>query len=144
MRVVAGAYRGRRLAAPAGRSTRPTSDRVREALFSILGDVEGLRVLDLFAGSGALGIEALSRGAARRACRHDRAALAAIRATSEPLSAADADVVRADALAWLGGGGAHSTSCSPTRHIVRPASWQGRSPEAPRRTTSASASETAA
>ena len=65
MRVIAGAWGGRRLQAPAGAATRPTSDRVREALFSILGDrVEGARVLDLFAGSGALGIEALSRGAA--------------------------------------------------------------------------------
>jgi 16S rRNA (guanine966-N2)-methyltransferase len=63
MRVIAGEYRGRRLKAPPGVRTRPTADRVREALFSILGDVEGLRVADLFAGSGALGIEALSRGA---------------------------------------------------------------------------------
>jgi 16S rRNA (guanine966-N2)-methyltransferase len=63
MRVIAGAYRGRPLKAPPGTSTRPTSDRVREALFSILGDISGARVLDLFAGSGALGIEALSRGA---------------------------------------------------------------------------------
>lgn len=65
MRVVAGIYGGRKLTAPAGSETRPTSDRVREALFSVLGpSVEGARVLDLFAGSGALGIEALSRGAA--------------------------------------------------------------------------------
>ncbi len=64
MRVVAGMHRGRRLRAPHGSSTRPTSDRVREALFSMLASVEGERVLDLFAGSGALGIEALSRGAA--------------------------------------------------------------------------------
>jgi 16S rRNA (guanine966-N2)-methyltransferase len=63
MRVIAGEYRGRRLKAPPGVRTRPTADRVREALFSILGDVEGLHVADLFAGSGALGIEALSRGA---------------------------------------------------------------------------------
>ena len=63
MRVVAGEFRGRRLAAPRGVRTRPTADRVREALFSILGDVNGARVLDLYAGSGALGIEALSRGA---------------------------------------------------------------------------------
>ncbi|MGI8713624.1 MAG: 16S rRNA (guanine(966)-N(2))-methyltransferase RsmD [Solirubrobacteraceae bacterium] len=63
MRVIAGLYRGRTLVAPRGSATRPTSDRVREAVFSILGDVGGLRVLDLFAGSGALGIEALSRGA---------------------------------------------------------------------------------
>jgi 16S rRNA (guanine(966)-N(2))-methyltransferase RsmD len=64
MRVVAGRYGGRALLAPRGRATRPTPDRVREALFSILGSVEGDRVLDLFAGSGALAIEALSRGAA--------------------------------------------------------------------------------
>ena len=66
MRVVAGVFGGRTLVAPRGRSTRPTSDRVREALFSILGPaVDGARVLDLFAGSGALGLEALSRGAER-------------------------------------------------------------------------------
>ncbi len=62
-RVIAGRLGGRTLVAPAGASTRPTSDRVREALFSILGDLEGATVLDLFAGTGALGIEALSRGA---------------------------------------------------------------------------------
>jgi 16S rRNA (guanine966-N2)-methyltransferase len=65
MRVVAGSLGGRRLKAPKGESTRPTSDRVREALFAMLGPLDGARVLDLFAGSGALGIEALSRGAAR-------------------------------------------------------------------------------
>src|SRR3954469_1377568 len=64
MRVIAGAWKGRTLKAPPGQATRPTSDRVREALFSILGDIQGFRVLDLYAGSGALGIEALSRGAA--------------------------------------------------------------------------------
>jgi 16S rRNA (guanine966-N2)-methyltransferase len=64
MRVIGGELGGRTLIAPRGRGTRPTSDRVREAVFSILGDVEGDRVLDLFAGSGALAIEALSRGAA--------------------------------------------------------------------------------
>lgn len=67
-RVIAGQARGRRLAVPGGRTTRPTSDRAREALFaaagSILGSFEGLRVLDLYAGSGAVGLEALSRGAA--------------------------------------------------------------------------------
>jgi 16S rRNA (guanine966-N2)-methyltransferase len=63
MRVIAGRYGGRRLADPPGAGVRPTSDRVREARFSALGDVSGLRVLDLFAGTGALGIEALSRGA---------------------------------------------------------------------------------
>ena len=65
MRVVAGRLRGRALKAPAGDLTRPTGARVKEALFSILGDVQGASVLDLYAGSGALGIEALSRGAAR-------------------------------------------------------------------------------
>jgi 16S rRNA (guanine966-N2)-methyltransferase len=68
MRIIAGAWRGRPILAPAGQSTRPTSDRTREALFSMLasriGSFEGLRVADLFAGSGALGLEALSRGAA--------------------------------------------------------------------------------
>jgi 16S rRNA (guanine966-N2)-methyltransferase len=63
MRVVAGTYKGQRLLAPRGRRTRPTADRVREALFSLLGPIAGERVLDLYAGSGALGIEALSRGA---------------------------------------------------------------------------------
>src|ERR1700709_834666 len=63
MRVIAGTLGGRRLKAPSGRGTRPTSDRVREALFSMLGELDGERVLDLFAGTGALGIEALSRGA---------------------------------------------------------------------------------
>ena len=64
MRVIAGSLGGRRLKAPSGTVTRPTSDRVRESLFGMLGDIEGARVLDLFAGTGALGIEAASRGAA--------------------------------------------------------------------------------
>src|ERR1700758_507628 len=64
MRVIAGRLGGRHLKAPRGRTTRPTSDRVREATFALLGSVEGARVLDLFAGTGGLGIEALSRGAA--------------------------------------------------------------------------------
>jgi 16S rRNA (guanine966-N2)-methyltransferase len=63
LRVIAGQYRGRRLIAPRGQSVRPTSDFVREALFDILHDVEGSAALDLFAGTGAIGIEALSRGA---------------------------------------------------------------------------------
>ena len=64
MRIVAGRFGGRRIATPSGEQTRPTSDRVREALFSMLGPLDGERVLDAFAGSGALGLEALSRGAA--------------------------------------------------------------------------------
>jgi len=63
MRIVAGAFRGRQLSTPAGDTTRPTAARAREALFAILADVRGERVLDLYAGSGALGLEALSRGA---------------------------------------------------------------------------------
>jgi len=63
MRVIAGTHRGRRIAAPKGDSTRPTSDRVRENAFNLIGPVDDADVLDLFAGSGAMGIEALSRGA---------------------------------------------------------------------------------
>lgn len=89
MRVIAGRLGGRRLKAPPGRVTRPTSDRVREALFSMLGEVTGARVLDLFAGSGALGIEALSRGA-RRAVFVERDGMAA-RALGENLAALGID-----------------------------------------------------
>ena len=101
MRVVAGDLRGRRLAAPPGRAVRPTSDKVREALFSILGDVTGLRVLDLFAGSGALGIEALSRGASEAVFVDSSArAIAAIRSNLESLGL-DGRISRADAVAFL-------------------------------------------
>jgi 16S rRNA (guanine(966)-N(2))-methyltransferase RsmD len=65
MRIVAGEFRGRQLSTPTGGTTRPTAARAREALFAILADVSGERVLDLYAGSGALGLEALSRGAER-------------------------------------------------------------------------------
>ena len=102
--MIAGTYGGRRLQAPPGTDTRPTADRVREALFSILGDrVLDARVLDLFAGSGALGIEALSRGAAE-ATFVDRGA-PAIRAIGSNLEAlgADGTVVRAEVLRFLGG-----------------------------------------
>lgn len=81
MRVIAGRYGGRKLRAPRGGTTRPTSARVREALFAMLGDVAGARVLDLYAGTGALGIEALSRGAAGAVfVERDPAALAALAA----------------------------------------------------------------
>jgi 16S rRNA (guanine966-N2)-methyltransferase len=63
MRIIAGLYRGRPLKAPKGNATRPTTDRVREALFGILGDLSGCRVMDCYAGTGALGLEAVSRGA---------------------------------------------------------------------------------
>ncbi|HZH24589.1 MAG TPA: 16S rRNA (guanine(966)-N(2))-methyltransferase RsmD [Solirubrobacteraceae bacterium] len=103
-RVIAGRYGGRRLKAPPGDATRPTADRVREALFSILGArVPGARVLDLFAGSGALGLEALSRGA--QAVTFVERAPAALAALRENLAAlgADAAVERAEALRWLRG-----------------------------------------
>jgi len=100
MRIIAGEWRGRPIEAPAGSATRPTRDRVREALFSMLasrlGTFEGLRVADLFAGSGALGLEALSRGAAY--CTFvatDRAAIEALRRHLEKLGAGDRAEVRA-------------------------------------------------
>lgn len=104
MRVIAGSLRGRRLTAPRGSDTRPTSDRVREALFAMLGDVGGASVLDLFAGTGALGIEALSRGAARALfVERDRAALRALRANLDALGlhGPRADVRAGDALRVL-------------------------------------------
>jgi 16S rRNA (guanine966-N2)-methyltransferase len=102
MRVIAGTHGGRELIAPKGRATRPTSDRVREALFSILGDVGDLRVLDLFAGSGALGIEALSRGAAQATLVDSaRSAVAAIRRNLEALGL-EAEVVSHPAARFLG------------------------------------------
>jgi 16S rRNA (guanine966-N2)-methyltransferase len=97
MRVIAGTFRGRRLQAPRGLETRPTSDRVRESLFSILGPLDGERVLDLFAGSGALGIEALSRGAASALlCDDAKVAVETIRANLDALGM-DAQVVCDDA-----------------------------------------------
>jgi 16S rRNA (guanine966-N2)-methyltransferase len=102
LRVVAGEYKGRRLKAPRGARTRPTADRVREALFSILGDVSGARVLDLYAGSGALGIEALSRGAAAATfVDSDREAVAAIRANLETVGASGVEVLRRDVSRFL-------------------------------------------
>ena len=102
MRVVAGLYGGRRLVSPPGTDTRPTSDRVREALFSILGSaVEGAHVLDLYAGSGALGIEALSRGAASAVfVDHSQKAIAAITTNLDALGI-DAVVRCAEARAAL-------------------------------------------
>lgn len=95
LRIIAGAHRGRRLVAPKGSRTRPTADRVKEALFSILFDVEGFAVLDLFAGSGAIGLEALSRGAARSVfVEKDRAALEALEANVEGLALSERAEVR--------------------------------------------------
>lgn len=90
MRVIAGRFGGRTLTAPRGLATRPTSDRVREALFSALGPVAGAAVLDLFAGTGALGIEALSRGADRATfIENARPALAVLRDNLASLGLAD-------------------------------------------------------
>lgn len=87
MRVIAGTLGGRSLVAPKGQATRPTSDRVREALFSMLGDVTDTSVLDLYAGTGALGIEALSRGAARAVfVENARPALDALRRNLDSLN----------------------------------------------------------
>lgn len=109
MRIIAGRWRGRPLVAPAGMATRPTADRVRETLFSMLasriGAFDDLAVADLFAGSGALGLEALSRGAAT--CRFvdsDRAAIAAIRTNVGKLDAeARCDIVQSSALRLVPG-----------------------------------------
>ena len=98
MRVVAGDLRGRILHAPSGESVRPTSDKVRGAIFNVLFDVEGLRVLDLFAGTGALGIEALSRGAADAAFVDTDTA--AVERNLSDLGL-EATVISRDALAWL-------------------------------------------
>jgi len=102
VRIVAGRWGSRRIEAPRGPQTRPTSDRVREALFSILAErVEGARVLDLFAGSGALGLEALSRGAAQVTFVDSApAAIRAVRANLDDLGAT-AEVRRVDALRFL-------------------------------------------
>lgn len=100
MRIIAGEWRGRKLVAPAGRSTRPTADRTRETLFSMLasrlGSFEDFRVADLYAGSGALGLEALSRGAAHATfVETDRAALKAIEANVAAFGAASRVAIRA-------------------------------------------------
>src|SRR5918998_5589832 len=101
MRIVAGEWRGRRIKAPAGNAVRPTADRVREAWMSIVQHhLPGASVLDLFAGSGALGLEALSRGAASAVFVEIAAeSLRALRANIEALGAGEAAAVRrADAL----------------------------------------------
>jgi 16S rRNA (guanine966-N2)-methyltransferase len=103
MRIIAGRWRGRPLDAPPGNITRPTSDRAREGLFSMLasrlGSFEDLQVADLFAGTGALGLEALSRGAAHCTfVEKDRIALDILRRNIDRLGAADKAEVRAQAV----------------------------------------------
>lgn len=107
MRIIAGEWRGRKLGAPVGDATRPTADRTRETLFSMLvsriGTFEGLAVADLFAGSGALGLEALSRGAAT--ClfvEQDAAAIRSLRANIAALRATERCEVRAGSVLALG------------------------------------------
>jgi 16S rRNA (guanine966-N2)-methyltransferase len=102
LRVVAGTLKGRRLTAPSGRATRPTSDRVRESVFDLLGPVADTRVLDLYTGSGALAIEALSRGAAAATLvDSDARAVAVVRANLERLGIENAGVVKASVPAFL-------------------------------------------
>ena len=107
MRIIAGDWRGRKLVAPQGDTTRPTADRTRETLFSMLvsrlGSFDGLSVADLFAGSGALGLEALSRGAARCTfVEQDAAALKALKANVAALEAGTRADVRASSVLSLG------------------------------------------
>lgn len=96
MRIIAGSLRSRRLHAPPGNQTRPTHDRVKEALFSILGDLREKSVVDLYAGTGALGIEALSRGASH-ACfvERSRSALECIRRNLDELNLLEASTILA-------------------------------------------------
>ena len=126
VRIVAGKWRGRTLIAPAGSQTRPTADRVRQALFDMLlhapwggrEAIEGAQLLDVFAGTGALGLEALSRGAAHATfIEHDRAALAALRANIAACRAErQCTVLPIDALAVP-----HGPSMRPD--LPRPALW---------------------
>ena len=109
-RIIAGTAGGRRLQTPRGQATRPTSDRVREALFSAIeswaGSLSGLRVLDLYAGTGAVGLEALSRGAAEATLvEHDRATAALIQRNARELGFATARVVAGSVRTFLAGAG---------------------------------------
>jgi 16S rRNA (guanine966-N2)-methyltransferase len=98
LRIIAGSRKGARIFAPRGVDTRPTGDRVREAVFNLVGPVDGAEVLDLFAGSGAMGLEALSRGAARVTfVEAEREAAATIVRNLDKLALAGATVLREDA-----------------------------------------------
>ncbi|MEH6715810.1 16S rRNA (guanine(966)-N(2))-methyltransferase RsmD [Parasphingorhabdus flavimaris] len=107
MRIIAGKWRGRTIVAPKGEITRPTADRTRERLFSMLtsrlGDFEDLQILDLFSGSGALGLEALSRGAAHCTfVEQDRDAIRALEKNIEKLDAGAVSDVRIGSVLHLG------------------------------------------
>jgi 16S rRNA (guanine966-N2)-methyltransferase len=107
MRIIAGSRKGHRILAPKGVDTRPTGDRVREAVFNLVGPVDGADVLDLFAGSGAMGLEALSRGAASVTfVEQDRRAAETIVKNLEKLRLTGATVVRDDAIRRLAADGA--------------------------------------
>jgi 16S rRNA (guanine966-N2)-methyltransferase len=98
LRIIAGSRKGARIFAPKGRDTRPTGDRVREAAFNLIGPVGGMRVLDLYAGSGAMGLEALSRGAESATfVESERSAAETIVRNLEKLGLAGATVLRDDA-----------------------------------------------
>jgi 16S rRNA (guanine966-N2)-methyltransferase len=98
MRIIAGSRKGHRIFAPRGLATRPTGDRVREAAFMLIGPVDGASVLDLYAGSGAMGLEALSRGAERAVfVESDRAAVEAIERNLDKLRLTGATVLRQNA-----------------------------------------------
>jgi 16S rRNA (guanine966-N2)-methyltransferase len=102
MRIVAGSRKGHTIHAPKGLDTRPTADRVREAAFNLIGPVDGASVLDLFAGSGAMGLEALSRGAERVTfVESDRSACRAIERNLEQLRLTGARIVCNDVLRFL-------------------------------------------
>ena len=102
MRIIAGDRRGAKIAAPKGDTTRPTGDRVREAAYNLIGPVDDTAVLDLFAGSGAMGLEALSRGARRCVfVENDRAACAVISSNLEKLRLTGALVLQKDAFQAL-------------------------------------------
>jgi 16S rRNA (guanine966-N2)-methyltransferase len=103
IRIIGGEYRGRRISVPDRRSLRPTPDRVRETLFNWLGQsLQGLACLDLFAGSGALGFEAASRGAARVVLvDHDRLAFQALKKTFDLFKAPQVELVCEEAFAYL-------------------------------------------
>ncbi|HEY6171082.1 MAG TPA: 16S rRNA (guanine(966)-N(2))-methyltransferase RsmD [Candidatus Kapabacteria bacterium] len=108
MRIISGTYRSRTIITPKGDATRPTTDRARESLFNILShsfDLEGIRVLDLFAGSGAFGLESLSRGASHVTfVENDRKALEAIAANIKAFDTEDiTTVIRQDVYKWLSG-----------------------------------------
>jgi 16S rRNA (guanine966-N2)-methyltransferase len=116
VRIVAGSRKGARIFAPKGGDTRPTSDRAREAAFNLIGPVDGARVLDLYAGSGAMGLEALSRGAAEAVfVEGNRDAVRTIERNLDKLRLTGARVVRGDALSFLAtdGGTYDLVLCDP-------------------------------